>query len=103
MKVVEYNKDIYDISNRQQNEYYIGDIVQIKILNQVGVKNAMIAGYNHLTDKWIVKYENIKSGIKYEEVNSEQIVKIKSSSVIINNKIPKNYLELENYIREGVK
>ena len=100
MKKFKYNDNIEIIENREVNEYYIGDIIQVKIPNQVGVKNAMIAGYNYLTNKWIVKYENIKSGIKYEEVDSEQIVKLKNSSVVINKRVPKNYLELEKYINK---
>lgn len=96
-----YIKDITLIDNRKENEYYIGDIIQVKIPKQIGVKNGIIAGYNYLTDKWIVKYDNIKSGIRYEEVSTEQIVNLKGSSVIINTKIPKNYLEIQNYINDG--
>lgn len=99
MKNIKYNEDIKLIDNRKENEYYIGDIVQVKLPNLSTVKNGMIAGYNHLTNNWLIKWENTKSGIKYEEVSSDLIVKIKESSVFVNDKIPKNYKELEEYIK----
>lgn len=98
MKNIEYNNDVKSIDKRKENEYYIGDIVQVKLPHFITVKNGMIAGYNHITKKWIIKWDNIKSGIKYEEVSEEYIVNLKSSSILINVNIPKNYKELEKYI-----
>lgn len=96
------DKDISDISLRDENEFYIGDIVQIKMPKWLNVKNALVCGYNSYTNKWIVKYTNTKSNIKYDEVDEEYIVKIKETTIEINpvSKIHKYDKELFKYLQK---
>lgn len=101
--MIDIYKDITDLSKRDNGEYYIGDIVQIKMPKWLNVKNAILCGYNHITDMWVVKYLNTKSNIKYEEIPEKFIVNIKETTIKINDKkiIHKYDKELENYIKNN--
>ena len=95
-------KDISDLSLREPGEYYIGDIVQVKLPKWLNVKNGIICGFNHITDKWIIKSFNTKSNAKVEEIPEECIVKLKETTIKINNKrsVHKYDMELYKYLEQ---
>lgn len=93
-------KDITIIENREPGEYYIGDFVQVKRPGWLNVKNATLCGFNRNTGKWIIEYSNTKSGIKYDEIEEIYIVKLKSTSIKINDisDVHKYDKEIYNFI-----
>lgn len=100
MKKVNYNENVNVIDKRKENEYYIGDLIKVKKQNSIVVRNCMIAGYNPITKKWIVKYDKETSeGLKYEEVFENEIIGLRGTTIKINEKVPKNYLEIEKFIK----